>query len=78
MGDYDNMHVIDRDVEFDFTYANLLLFSFKNTKERLERQRQERAELIATAKHEFKGRFSRIFSNNSQTATKEYNNLITA
>lgn len=78
MGDYDNMHVIDRDVEFDFTYANLLLFSFKNTKERLERQRQERAELITTAKHEFKGRFSRIFSNNSQTATKEYNNLITA
>ena len=78
MGEYDNMHVLERDVEFDFNHADILLSIFRYLKRKLEIQLPERQRYIGIAQHEFKGHFARIFDQNCKYSISECKNLITA
>ncbi|WP_279753297.1 DUF6531 domain-containing protein [Rothia dentocariosa] len=78
MGEYDNMHVLDRDVEFDFNHADILLSIFRYLKRKLEIQLPERQRYIGIAQREFKGHFARVFDQNCKYSISECKNLITA
>lgn len=78
MGEYDNMHVLERDVEFDFNHADILLSIFRYLKRKLEIQLPERQRYIGIAQHEFKGHFARVFDQNCKYSISECKNLITA
>ena len=78
MGEYDNMHVLERDVEFDFNHADILLSIFRYLKRKLEIQLPERQRYIAIAQREFKGHFARVFDQNCKYSISECKNLITA
>ena len=78
MGEYDNMHVLERDVEFDFNHADILLSIFRYLKRKLEIQLPERQRYIGIAQREFKGHFARVFDQNCKYSISECKNLITA
>ena len=78
MGEYDNMHVLERDVEFDFNHADILLSIFRYLKRKLEIQLPERQRYISIAQREFKGHFARVFDQNCKYSISECKNLITA
>lgn len=78
MGEYDNMHVLERDVEFDFNHADILLSIFRYLKRKLEIQLPERQRYIGIAQREFKGHFARVFDQNCKYSLSECKNLITA
>ena len=78
MGEYDNMHVLERDVEFDFNHADILLSIFRYLKRKLEIQLPERQRYIGIAQREFKGYFARVFDQNCKYSISECKNLITA
>lgn len=78
MGEYDNMHVLERDVEFDFNHADILLSIFRYLKRKLEIQLPERQQYIGIAQREFKGHFARVFDQNCKYSISECKNLITA
>ena len=78
MGEYDNMHVLERDVEFDFNHADILLSIFRYLKRKLEIQLPERQRYIGIAQREFKGYFARVFDQNCKYSVSECKNLITA
>lgn len=78
MGEYDNMHILERDVEFDFNHADILLSIFRYLKRKLEIQLPERQRYIGIAQREFKGHFARVFDQNCKYSISECKNLITA
>lgn len=78
MGEYDNMHVLERDVEFDFNHADILLSIFRYLKRKLEIQLPERQRYIGIVQREFKGHFARVFDQNCKYSISECKNLITA
>lgn len=72
------MHVLERNVEFDFNHADILLSIFRYLKRKLEIQLPERQRYIGIAQREFKGHFARVFDQNCKYSISECKNLITA
>lgn len=70
-----NLGVFDRDVDFDFGTAEALITAFRNAASKLDGQAGPRAGFVASAKADFEGHFSRLFSDNARVAAADRREL---
>lgn len=71
-----NLGVFDRDVDFDFGTADALSRAFKAAATKIEGQGGSRSSLVATAKADFQGHFSQLFSDNARVAAADRRELV--